>query len=209
MRVVILISGSGTNLQAIINACQQGLAIKIAAVISDQPEAYGLARAKLAAIPAHVINRNEYPNKKMFEHALQHQINAYSPQLIVLAGFMRALSADFVAAYSGHIINIHPSLLPQYPGLHTHEKVLRDQAREHGASIHFVTAQIDAGPIICQSKMPVFSEDTVDSLHKRVQEIEHRIYPQVLSWFAEKRIYLDANQQIYFDHEPLAAPILL
>lgn len=209
LRVVILISGSGTNLQAIIDAAHQGLAVDICGVISDQSSAYGLHRAEQAGIPTSVILRNHFMSKMTFEHHLAETIDAYAPELIVLAGFMRILSDNFVNRFVGRMINIHPSLLPKYPGLHTHERVLAAKEREHGASVHFVTAEVDGGPIICQSKLTVYAHDTAATLNQRIQSLEHNMYPKVLSWFAEKKISLNPKEQLIFNNKPLHQPILL
>lgn len=207
LRIVVLISGAGSNLQAIIDACNTGLAVEVLAVISDQADAYGLVRAQLANIPTHVLASK--PNAEELGIVLGEQLDAYQPDLVVLAGFMRRLSAALVTRYAGRMINIHPSLLPKYPGLHTHQRVLAAGDCQHGSSIHFVTAEIDAGPIICQGKLTVSATDDEVSLRQRVQEIEHIMYRQVLAWFAAGRINLTSDNEILVDGCKLSAPIIL
>jgi len=200
--VVVLISGNGSNLQAMIDAVKNGLAINIAAVISNQPDAYGLQRASDAGIPAHVIDHRQFDSRDDFDTALQEQIDTYQPNLIVLAGFMRRLGSEFVAHYPGRMINIHPSLLPKYPGLDTHKRALEAGDRQHGASIHFVTDDLDAGPIIDQATLDIKADDTEETLKSRVQALEHQLYPEVLGWFAENRITLKSGQ-VYLDSKPI------
>lgn len=184
--IVVLISGQGSNLQAIIDAiAREHLPISIQSVISDKADAYGLVRAQAANIPTTVLSSQGYRGDRLaYDRDLQKIIDCYLPDLIVMAGFMRILSAPFVQHYQGKIINIHPSLLPLYTGLHTHERVLAAGDAEHGATVHFVTEELDGGPIIAQSKLQVLPEDTVDSLKMRVHALEHQLYPQVLKNFA-------------------------
>lgn len=200
--IVVLISGNGSNLQAIINAIEEGLGIEIRAVISNRAEAYGLQRAKRANIPTHVIPHKDFSSQADFETALRKTIDRYQPKLIVLAGFMRKLSGDFVDHYQGQIINIHPSLLPKYPGLKTHERVLAEGDREHGVSIHYATENVDGGPLICQARLVVTPADTPETLSERIHAIEHSIYPHVLSWFAAGRLTL-RDHQVFLDNKPL------
>lgn len=181
--IVVLISGNGSNLQAIIDAIAVDLPAKICAVISNKVDAYGLERAKQANIPTKVIIRKDFPNRDAYEHALQQNIDQYEPRLIVLAGFMHILGERFVAAYPNRIINIHPSLLPKYPGLNTHAQVLANGDKEHGVTIHFVTPEVDAGPIIAQAKLAVLPDDTVESLQQRIHQLEHKLYPAVIRQF--------------------------
>jgi len=192
--ICVLASGNGSNLQAIIDASQRGdCPIQINAVISDKANAYALERAKQAGIATQVILPSNYSSLTAFEQALQICVQQFQPKLIVLAGFMRILSPAFVALYPRQIINIHPSLLPAYRGLDTHQRVLAASEKEHGATVHFVTADLDAGPVIIQAKIPIFPQDTPDSLRLKIQEIEHRIYPLVLRWFALGQIpHVDA-----------------
>jgi phosphoribosylglycinamide formyltransferase 1 len=191
IKLVVLISGGGTNLQALIDGQQRAeLPIAIVGVISNRPDVKGLTRAAAANIPTQVVDHQHFTNREEFEQALVAAIDFYQPDLIVLAGFMRILSPTFTQRYLGRMFNIHPSLLPKYPGLHTHERALAAGDTEHGATVHFVTAELDGGPIIIQTKVPVLSTDTPASLAARVLEQEHRIYPQAIRWFAEGRLRL-------------------
>ncbi|MGB5178775.1 MAG: phosphoribosylglycinamide formyltransferase [Gammaproteobacteria bacterium] len=205
--VVILISGRGSNLQAIIDAVDRGvLAVDIRAVISNRPHAAGLQRATRAGITTAVVDHTLYADRRAFDQALQACIDRYHPELVILAGFMRILSADLVAHYRGRMLNIHPSLLPDFPGLHTHQRVLDAGCKEHGASVHFVTADIDGGPLILQTRVPVHAKDNADSLAARVLEQEHRLYPLAIRWFAEGRLTLDENGQALLDGAILTEP---
>ncbi len=202
-RIVVLVSGEGSNLQALIDACQQGrINAQISAVFSNKSAAYGLERARLADIPAQALDVKAYEDRAAFDMALADAIEAYQPDLVVLAGYMRILTADFVQRFAGRMINIHPSLLPKYPGLHTHRQAIDNQDDEHGTSVHFVTEQLDGGPVILQAKVPVFSDDSEDDLVARVQTQEHNIYPLVVSWFVEGRLSLK-NDQVLLDNNPL------
>jgi len=200
--IVVLISGQGTNLQAINDATQKGLPIAIRAVISNRADAYGLIRAKEASIPTHVIAHNSFSSRNDFEKALQKQIDAYSPKVVVLAGFMRKLGSSFVTHYHGRMINIHPSLLPKYPGLNTHKRVLEEGDQEHGVSVHFVTEEVDGGPVICQAGLKVSSEDTEETLQQRVQQLEHTAYPQVLQWLSSGNLTLK-GRDVYLKGQKL------
>ncbi len=205
--VVILISGRGSNLQAIIDAVARGaLAVDIRAVISNRPQAAGLQRATRAGITTAVVDHTLYADRLAFDQALQACIDRYQPGLIILAGFMRILSADFVAHYRGRMLNIHPSLLPDFPGLNTHQRVLDAGCKVHGASVHFVTADIDGGPLVLQTRVPVHAGDSADSLAARVLEQEHRLYPVAIRWFAEGRLTLDENGQALLDGAILTEP---
>jgi len=205
--VVILISGRGSNLQAIIDAVARGaLAVDIRAVISNRPQAAGLQRATRAGITTAVIDHTLYADRLAFDQALQACIDHYSPGLVILAGFMRILSADFVAHYRGRMLNIHPSLLPDFPGLNTHQRVLDAGCKVHGASVHFVTADIDGGPLVLQTRVPVHAGDSTESLAARVLEQEHRLYPLAIRWFAEGRLTLDENGQALLDGAILTEP---
>lgn len=196
---VVLISGNGSNLQAIIDACQkQSIASKISAVFSDNPTAYGLERAKQAAIPTVVMQKANYADNHAYDAALMAEIARYQPDLIVLAGYIRILTSDFVSHYLGKIINIHPSLLPKYPGLDTHRKALANGDKEHGTSIHFVTEKLDSGPIILQVKVPIFAGDQPQDIITRVQTQEHRIYPLVINWFVKGRLAM-VNNSAFLD----------
>lgn len=193
--IVVLISGHGSNLQALIDACKNGrLKGKIVAVFSNNAEAYGLERAQNADIPTCVLNPEDFADRAAFDAALANEIEQYEPALVVLAGYMRILSPEFVAQFAGKMLNIHPSLLPKYPGLHTHRKALENGDREHGTSVHFVTDELDGGPLILQAKVPVFSDDTEESLSERVKTHEHTIYPMVINWFLNGRLVIRDNE---------------
>lgn len=196
--LVILISGRGSNLKAIIDAANP--LVEIRAVISNQAQASGLLYAQQAGIPTETIDHKHFISREEFDQALQVRIDHYRPGLIALAGFMRILSPQFVAHYRGRLINIHPSLLPALRGLHTHERALEAKLTEHGASVHFVTEELDGGPVILQAKVPVFPEDDADTLAARVLKEEHRIYPQVIDWFAQGRLRLQSHTVLLDDH---------
>jgi phosphoribosylglycinamide formyltransferase-1 len=180
-RIVILISGRGSNMQAMLKvAAAERWPAQIAAVISNQPNAAGSDVARAAGIATSAINHRDYPDRELFDAALAELIDQHSPDLIVLAGFMRILTPGFVNKYFGRLINIHPSLLPSFPGLHTHQQAIDAGVKVHGATVHFVTAELDHGPIIAQAIVPVLDDDTEDTLAARVLEQEHRIYPQAV-----------------------------
>ncbi|MEM6161828.1 phosphoribosylglycinamide formyltransferase [Erwinia sp. P6884] len=188
-RLVVLISGQGSNLGALLSACQQGrIPGSVAAVFSNKADAYGLTRAREAGVPAHALAASQFADREAFDRQLMQEIDAYAPDLVVLAGYMRILSPAFVARYAGRMLNIHPSLLPKYPGLHTHRQAIENGDEEHGTSVHFVTDQLDGGPVILQAKVPVFADDTEDEVNARVQHQEHAIYPLVVGWFLEGRL---------------------
>ena len=198
-RIIVLVSGNGSNLQAIINACQNNLINgKIVAVISNKPDVYSLMRAKQANIPSHVINHKEFASREAFDHQLQLQIEEYQPDLIVLAGYMRILTPHFVQHYSGKMLNIHPSLLPKYPGLNTHRRAMEAGDKEHGTTVHFVTDELDGGPIILQAKVPIFDNDEEQNIVERVLAQEHQIYPLVIKWFCDDRLTM-INGRAYLD----------
>ena len=198
--IVVLISGNGSNLQAIIDATKQpDYPVAIKAVISDNANAHGLRRAQDANIATAVIAASDYPDRISFDEKLQASIDSYKPQLVVLAGFMRILTADLVRHYQGRMINIHPSLLPKYRGLNTHAQALAAKDQLHGCSIHFVTANLDSGPIICYSKLTIKPDDTKESLKARVQQLEHQLYPQVIKLIASNRLRLTAAGVEYDD----------
>lgn len=203
MPVVILISGGGSNLQSIIDAMQAGsLPIDIRAVISNKTDAYGLERAKAAGIHTEVVNHRDYAGREEFDRALQAAIDAHEPALVILAGFMRILSHDFVEHYLGRMLNIHPALLPSFPGLNTHERALQDGVEQHGATVHFVTTEVDGGPLVLQARVPVQDNDTAEALAARVLEQEHRIFPQAIRWFAEGRLQMQYDK-VLLDDKPL------
>ncbi|WP_339082699.1 phosphoribosylglycinamide formyltransferase [Pseudomonas sp. TMP9] len=194
--VLVLISGSGSNLQALIDSTQTGAdsskssPARICAVISNRADAYGLARAKQAGIATQVLDHKQYDGREAFDAALMHAIDSYDPQLVVLAGFMRILTPDFVRHYAGRLLNIHPSLLPKYKGLHTHQRALDAGDREHGCSVHFVSEELDGGPLVLQALVSVQADDSTTSLAQRVHAQEHVIYPLAVRWFAEGRLQL-------------------
>lgn len=189
MRVVVLISGSGSNLQALIDGVAQGeLPVEIAAVVSNRPEVMGLTRAQTAGIPTQVLDHKNFATRDDFDAELIRIIDTYTPELVVLAGFMRILTPAFTAHYLGRMLNIHPSLLPKYQGLHTHQRAIDAGETHHGVSVHFVTAELDGGPVAIQAKVPVLTTDDATSLAKRVQQQEHVIYPMAVKWFAEGRL---------------------
>lgn len=187
-RIVILISGRGSNMEAIVRAA---LPAEIAVVISNRADAAGLKFAAREGIATRVVDEREFPSRGAFEGALAEAIDAYTPDLVALAGFMRVLGADVVRRYSGRMMNIHPSLLPAFPGLHTHRRALQEGVKLHGCTVHFVTPQVDHGPIIVQAAVPVRAGDTESALAARVLKQEHRIYPLAIRWFAEGRLVVD------------------
>jgi phosphoribosylglycinamide formyltransferase-1 len=190
--IVILISGRGSNMEALIAARDDGtLPVNIAAVISNRPAAPGLETAEKAGITAHYINHQAFAERDAFDAALAECIDGFAPDLVVLAGFMRILSDGFVRHYAGRLMNIHPSLLPAFPGLHTHRRALEEGVRIHGCTVHFVTPALDHGPVIIQAAVPVLDCDDEATLAARVLRQEHRIYPQAVRWFVEGRLRLD------------------
>jgi len=206
MPIVVLISGKGSNLQAIIEAIQNGLAAEIRAVISNRADAHGLTLAKRAAIHTEILTADKNISREDYDRELRKLIDAYQPQLVVLAGFMRILSDDFVNHYLGKLINIHPSLLPKYRGLNTHQRAIDGKETLHGATVHFVTPELDGGPAIVQAQVPVLENDTAETLAQRVLQQEHQIYPLAIRWFSESRLQY-RNHQAYLDNRPLAQPV--
>jgi phosphoribosylglycinamide formyltransferase-1 len=205
--LVVLISGRGSNLQAIIDAIARGeLPAVIRAVISNRPDAAGLERARRAGIPAEVVDDAGHSGRRAYEAALVPAIERHRPDLVVLAGFMRILSRDFVRRYDGRMLNIHPSLLPALAGLDTHRRALEAGAREHGASVHFVTEDVDGGPVVVQARLAIGGADTPESLAERVLGLEHRLYPLALRWFAEGRVR-KRDDVVLFDGQPLRRPL--
>lgn len=205
--IVILISDRGSNMQAILEA---GLPLKVAAVISNRPEAAGLRIAASRSVPAVVVDHKNYPSREAFDAALAEKIDAFQPDLVALAGFMRILTDNFVKRYSGRLINIHPSLLPAFPGINTHARALAEGVKIHGCSVHFVTPQLDRGPIIIQAAVPVLPDDTEETLAARVLRQEHRIFPQAIRWFVEGKLSLSgggvAVNHANFSNQPLLSP---
>ena len=204
--VTVLISGGGTNLQALIDGAAAGQPYRIANVISNRPGVYGLVRAQRAEIPTRVIDHTEYPSREAFDATLGDAVEAGAPGLVVLAGFMRILTRDFVARFAGRMLNIHPPLLPAFQGLHTHRRALEAGVSEHGASVHFVTDELDGGPVIAQARVPVAAGDDEKTLAARVLQREHQLLPQVVRWFAEGRLRLTGGQ-VWFDDRALDAPL--
>jgi phosphoribosylglycinamide formyltransferase-1 len=202
--VVVLISGSGSNLQALIDSLGEDNPARICAVISNRADAYGLTRAQNAGIATAVLDHKAFEGREAFDAALIETIDAYQPDLVVLAGFMRILSPTFVRHYAGRLLNIHPSLLPRYKGLHTHQRALEAGDAEHGCSVHFVTEQLDGGPLVVQAVVPVQAGDTAEALDSRVQIGEHHIYPLAVRWFAEGRLHL-TSRGVELDGTPLPA----
>ena len=204
--LVILISGRGSNMEAIVRAAIPGA--RIAAVISNRPEAAGLEFARRHGIATAVVDHKAHPSREAFEVALAAAIDAFAPDLVVLAGFMRVLGAPFVRRYEGRMLNIHPSLLPKYKGLHTHARALEAGDAEHGASVHFVTAELDAGAVIAQARVPVQAGDDADALAARVLSVEHPLLLQVLRLAAAGRI-AERDGQAMLDGQPLFTPLPL
>ncbi|MGE4260769.1 phosphoribosylglycinamide formyltransferase [Shewanella sp.] len=203
-RVLVLISGNGSNLQAIMDQALPKAPYQVVGVISNKADAYGLVRARAAGIASHYVMVNPEESRADYDLRLSEAIEQLQPDLIVLAGFMRILSDELVKAYQGCMINIHPSLLPKFTGLHTHQRAIEAGEQEHGASVHFVTPTLDAGPVILQAKVPVFDDDTVELLAERVHEQEHAILPLVVKWFAEGRLKM-LDGKAWLDNQPLGA----
>ena len=194
-RIVILISGGGSNMQAIVRACAaEGWPAQVAAVISNRPDAGGLAFAREQGIPAVVIDHKGFANREAFDAELMKAIDGYSADLLVLAGFMRILTPGFTAHYAGRMLNIHPSLLPAFTGLHTHERAIEAGCRFAGATVHFVTAELDHGAIVAQAVVPVLPDDDAKALAARVLVQEHRMYPAAVRWFVEGRLQVDGHR---------------
>ena len=207
--IVVLISGDGSNLQAIIDAKNSPvnpLPIDIKLVISNRKNAFGLERAQQAGIKTALLEDTDYETREDYDRVLQLLIDEQQPQLVVLAGFMRILSEGFANHYQDRLINIHPSLLPKFRGLKTHQRAIEAGEKEHGATVHFVTPELDDGPLVVQAKVDVMPNDTREELKKRVLEKEHIIYPLALRWIAESRLTVK-NHQLFFDSHPLNHPI--
>lgn len=202
-RLLVLISGNGTNLQAIMDNCSNNtIPAEIVGVISNDPEAHGLVRARKAGVRNFVLNHKDYPNRKDYDLAILALARKYQTDLIVLAGFMRVLGENLISPFKGRILNIHPSLLPNYPGMNTHKRVLEDNALEHGVTVHFVTKDLDAGPIIIQKKFMVSDKDNESTLKSKVQKIEHYLYPKVVKWYASGRLKMN-NGAALLDNKPI------
>ncbi len=205
--IVILISGRGSNMEAIVRAAEkEAWPAKIAAVISNRPDAGGLDFARSHGIQTAVLDHRAFKDRASFDAELVNLIDSFNPDLVVLAGFMRILTGDFVRHYTGKLLNIHPSLLPLFPGLHTHEQALAAGVSEHGATVHFVTEALDHGPMVIQAKVPVLPGDSADTLAQRVLKQEHIIYPRAVRWFIDNRLSIRDNQVIV---SPAEAQILI
>ena len=200
--IVVLISGRGTNLKAIIDAiANDALPVDLRAVICNQPRAPGIALARRAGCDVTIVHHRDFPSRERFDAALAESIERFDPELVVLAGFMRILTPEFVRRFAGRLINIHPSMLPEFPGLDTHARAIAAGAAAHGATVHFVTESLDGGPIIAQVRVPILTRDDPDTLAARVLEREHVILPRTLLWFAQRRIRLEGDD-VLIDGEP-------
>ncbi|MFZ5561002.1 MAG: phosphoribosylglycinamide formyltransferase [Pseudomonadota bacterium] len=207
LKIAVLISGSGSNLQAIIDAVAGGLVrAEICGVLSNRADAHGLVRARQRNLPTAVISHDDFPDREGFDQALIRQLEAWSADIVVLAGFMRILTPAFVQHFEGRLLNIHPSLLPRYKGLHTHRRALEAGEREHGCSVHFVNAELDGGPVVAQATVPVQAGDSERSLAERVHKSEHLLYPRVLGWLAEGRLEYREGR-LFHEGQPLAEPL--
>jgi phosphoribosylglycinamide formyltransferase-1 len=203
----ILISGRGTNMRVIAERAAAGiLPVDVRVVVSDQPAAEGLRTAQAMSIATRVLEPRDFADRASYDRALVQVLEEYEPQLVVLAGFMRILTAHFIGAFAGRILNVHPSLLPKYRGLHTHRRAIEAGESSHGVSVHFVTEELDGGPVVLQAEVPILSDDSEASLSARVQQSEHRIYPQAIDWFARGRLLLK-DGRAWLDGKPLDAPV--
>ncbi|HEX3636890.1 MAG TPA: phosphoribosylglycinamide formyltransferase [Paraburkholderia sp.] len=202
-KIVILISGRGTNMETVVRACaREGWQAQVAAVISNRPDAAGLAFAAANGITATVVDHRDFTTREAFDQALARSIDGFEPDLVMLAGFMRVLTDAFVERYAGRMINMHPSLLPCFPGLKTHQQALDAGVRVHGASVHFVTPTLDHGPIVAQAAVPVMAGDDAAALASRVLAVEHIIYPRAVRWFVEGRLAIDGERVVLTPPEP-------
>lgn len=207
IRIAVLASGHGSNLQALIDACQSGqIRGSIVGVICNRPDAYALQRAEQAGLRRALVDHRQFTDRASFENELIQVLQSWQVDLIVLAGFMRVLTANFVTRYSGQIINIHPSLLPAYKGLHTHQRVLDNGEQLHGCSVHFVTPELDAGAVIAQAIHPITPHETLESLQAEVHRLEHQIYPRIVGWIAAGRVAF-LGSQVYLDGALMTHPI--
>lgn len=207
--IVILISGRGSNMEALVRAAADGVVpARVAAVIANRPDAIGLQIAEGLGIETRVVDHTQYGDRSAFDAALALAIDSYAPDLVVLAGFMRILTDGFVERYAGRMFNIHPSLLPAFKGLHTHRRVLEEGVRVHGCTVHFVTPELDHGPVIIQAVVPVLDGDDEETLAARVLEQEHQIYPMAVRWFAEERLQL-IDGRVVFDTRQEEVSVLI
>ncbi|WP_205340689.1 phosphoribosylglycinamide formyltransferase [Denitrificimonas caeni] len=202
--IVVLISGSGSNLQAIMDDLTDLTSAHICAVVSNRADAYGLIRAQQAGVAQHVLNHKDFADRLAFDNALMQVIDQYQPNLVVLAGFMRILTPEFTRHYAQRLLNIHPSLLPKHKGLDTHQRAIDAGDAEHGCSVHFVTEELDGGPVVIQAALPIQPNDNAERLAQRVHALEHHIYPLAVRWFAEGRLRLN-EQGAQLDGQPLAS----
>lgn len=204
--IVVLVSGYGSNLQAILERIAAGaLPVELRAVVSDRTDAQALQRARAAGVVVETVTAAEFPAKGAFDQALVEAVDRHAPGLVVLAGFMRILGPEFVRRHLGRMLNVHPSLLPKYRGLHTHRRALEAGDRVHGCSVHFVTEELDGGPVIARAEVPVLAGDSEAHLRARVQRREHELYPEIIAWYAAGRLRLD-GQRAVFDGVPLTMP---
>ena len=208
LALAVLISGNGSNLQAIIDAIESGrLDAEIRLVVSNRADAFGLTRARRHGLATRIIEHRDHDSREAFDAALLACLAPFDPELVVLAGFMRILGAEFVHAFDGRIVNIHPSLLPSYKGLNTYQRALDNRESRHGVSIHLVTAELDDGPVLMQGSYPITADDDAESLQRKGHRLEHLMYPALLQEFAEGRFQVDRNR-ILHDRKPLSAPLL-
>jgi phosphoribosylglycinamide formyltransferase-1 len=200
-KLLVLISGNGSNLQAILDAVARcELDAEVVAVISNVANAFGLTRAQRRGVPTEIIDHKTFANRDAFDQALLQRMNSYNADLVMLAGFMRILSKDIVETFLGRMINIHPSLLPKYPGLHTHQRALEAGDQDHGCSVHFVTPELDGGPVIAQARCAIFAKDNSETLAHRVHQLEHRLYPAVIKAYCDGRLsYQNGHSQLQGD----------
>lgn len=206
LKLVVLISGSGSNLQAIIDSIANGsLHAEVTAVISNRPDVKGLARAQAANIPAITLDHKIFDNRDAFDRQLVNEIDQHQPDLVVLAGFMRILTDEFVAHYKDRMLNIHPSLLPEFRGLNTHQRALDARVKQHGVSVHYVSNELDGGPLVLQAVIDISDKDTIETLQQRIHQQEHVIYPMAIEWIARHRLKV-IDEQIYLDKKLLETP---
>ncbi len=205
MRFAVLISGNGSNLQALIDACQAGrIQGELVGVVSNRADAFGLERAKAAGIATQVLSNQAFADRESYDAALIQALESWNPDLLVMAGFMRILTPGFVQHFAGRMLNIHPSLLPKYQGVKTHARAIAAGDTVHGASVHFVTEELDGGPVVLQARVPIFPDDDEVTLAERVLSQEHQIYPLVINWFCQGRLTM-VGTQAYLDGQPLPA----
>ncbi len=207
VKLVVIISGNGSNLQSIINAIESGqVNAKIGAVISNNPNAFGLSRAKKHSIKQQIVDHRSFNDRGAFDQSLLETVNRYSPDFIVLAGFMRILGSAFIQAYEGKILNIHPSILPDYKGLNTHQRAIDNQETEHGVSIHLVTESLDDGQVLLRGRYPIEARDTVEDLQRKGHALEHQMYPRLIQWLCDQELEVSPNE-ITFRKQLLSHPI--